>query len=76
MSFRIAYGNKYSENGWRMCNRDECVVANPLPYTNTAPIRAGGDAATILNAWIIWYHRNVEPLTSPVWGMVQRERRR
>lgn len=67
MSFRIAYGNKYSENGWRMCNRDECVVANPLPYTNTAPIRAG-DAATILNAWIIWYHRNVEPLTSPVWG--------
>ncbi|MGW0016943.1 peptidoglycan-binding protein [Rhodococcus sp. NPDC003382] len=67
MSFRKAYGYSHSENGWRMCNRDECVVANPLPYTNTAPIRAG-DAATILNAWIIWYHRNVEPLTSPVWG--------
>lgn len=67
MSFRTAYGYTHSENGWRMCNRDECVVANPLPNTNTAPIRVGV-AATILNAWLIWYHRNVEPLSSPVWG--------
>lgn len=67
MSFRTVYGYTHSENGWRMCNRDECVVANPLPHTNTAPIRRG-DAATILNAWIIWYHNNVEPLSSPVWG--------
>ncbi|RDI13441.1 D-alanyl-D-alanine carboxypeptidase-like protein [Rhodococcus sp. AG1013] len=67
MGFRRPYGNEYSENGWRMVDRDMCVVANALPYTNTAPIR-GGDAATILNAWLIWYHRNVEPLSSPVWG--------
>lgn len=67
MSFREIYGYKYSENGWRMCDRNECVVANVLPYTNTAPVRSG-DAATILNAWLLWYHHNVEPLTSPVWG--------
>lgn len=67
MSFRTIYGLAYSENGWRMCNRDECVVANPTPHSNTAPVRAG-DAATVLNAWLIWYHRNVEPVSSPVWG--------
>ncbi|NKR94335.1 hypothetical protein GS483_19615 [Rhodococcus hoagii] len=67
MSFRTIYGLDWSENGWRMCNRDECVVANVLPFTNTAPIRKGV-AATILNAWTIWYHYNVEKLTSPVWG--------
>lgn len=67
MGIRVAYGNKYSENGWRMVDRDMCVVANVVPHSNTAPVRAG-DAATILNAWLIWYHRNVEPITSPVWG--------
>ncbi|RVW02999.1 M15 family metallopeptidase [Rhodococcus xishaensis] len=67
MSFRTAYGNDYSENGWRMVDRDMCVVANVLPYTNTAPVRVG-DAATILNAWLLWYHHNVELLSSPVWG--------
>lgn len=67
MSFRTAYGFSRSENGWRMVNRDGCVVANPVPHSNTAPVRAGV-AATILNAWLIWYHHNVEPITSPVWG--------
>lgn len=70
MSFRTAYGYTRSENGWRMVNRDGCVVAGPsvgLPFTNTAPIRAG-HASTILVAWLLWYHRNVEPLSSPVWG--------
>lgn len=67
MSFRTIYGFDWSENGWRMCNRDECVVANVLPFTNTAPIRKGV-AATILNAWTLWYHRNVEAISSPVWG--------
>jgi hypothetical protein len=65
--FRTAYGYTHSENGWRMVNRECCVVANPVPFSNTAPVRAG-DAATILNAWLIWYHHNVEPITSPVWG--------
>jgi len=70
MSFRTVYGYAWSENGWRMCNRDECVVGGPLlglPHTNTAPIRRGA-ASTILVAWMAWYHRNVEPITSPVWG--------
>ena len=70
MSFRNVYGYARSENGWRMVNRDGCVVGGPsvgLPFTNTAPIRAG-HASTILVAWLLWYHRNVEPLTSPVWG--------
>lgn len=67
MGFRVAYGNKYSENGWRMVDRDMCVVANVVPHSNTAPVRAG-DAATILNAWLIYYHRHIEPITSPVWG--------
>lgn len=70
MSFRTVYGYSWSENGWRMVNRDGCVVAGPsigLPHSNTAPVRRG-DAATILNAWLWWYHHNVEPLTSPVWG--------
>lgn len=70
MSFRTAYGYSRSENGWRMCNRDECSlggVAAGLPYTDTAPIRSG-DASTILVAWMAWYHRNVEPIGSPVWG--------
>lgn len=67
MSFRIAYGYSHSENGWRMCNRDECVVANFVPHSSTAPLRKGAPA-TILNAWLMWYHQNVEPLSSPVWG--------
>lgn len=67
MTFRTAYGYTHSENGWPMVNRDGCVVANPVPHSNTAPVRAGV-AATILNAWLIWYHRHVEPITSPVWG--------
>ena len=70
MTFRTVYGYRWSENGWRMVNRDGCVVAGPsmgLPFTSTAPIRRG-PASTILVAWLAWYHRNVEPLTSPVWG--------
>lgn len=69
MSFRTAYGYTHSENGWRMCNRDECVVAltDRIPHTRTAPVRRG-HAATILNAWLLWYHANVEPITTPVWG--------
>ena len=70
MSFRTVYGYSRSENGWRMVNRDGCVVGGPsmgLPYTDTASIRHG-DASTILVAWLYWYHHNVEPLTSSVWG--------
>ncbi|AGM27356.1 hypothetical protein MASS_0754 [Mycobacteroides abscessus subsp. bolletii 50594] len=69
MSFRTAYGNTVSENGWRMCNRDECdIVRIPELYlVDTAPLRKGAPL-TILGAWLYWYDRNVEEITSPVWG--------
>lgn len=68
MSFRTAYGRTHSENGWRMCNRDECVIPPvPLEFIDTAPIRRG-DAAIVLGAWMVWYDRNVEEIVSPVWG--------
>lgn len=66
MSFRTAYGYSHSENGWRMCNRDECVVV-PGPYMNTAPIRSGAPAV-ILGDFARRYHAEVAPLVSPVWG--------
>lgn len=69
MSFRSVYGYTYSENGWRMCNRDECAIVNipNLYLVDTAPLRKGAPL-TILGAWIYWYDRNVEEILTPVWG--------
>lgn len=69
MTFRTAYGNKYSENGWQMCNRDECdIVRIPnLFLVDTAPLRRGAPL-TILGAWLRWYDQNVREIISPVWG--------
>lgn len=69
MSFRTAYGNTVSENGWRMCNRDECDIVriDELYLVDTAPLRKGAPL-TILGAWLYWYDRNVEEIDSPVWG--------
>lgn len=69
MTFATRYGNVLSENGWRMCNRDECdIVRIPELYlVDTAPLRKGAPL-TILGAWLYWYDRNVEEITSPVWG--------
>lgn len=69
MSFRSAYGYTRSENGWRMCNRDECdIVRIPgLTLVDTAPLRRGAPLV-ILGAWLRWYDQNVEEITSPVWG--------
>lgn len=69
MSFRTAYGYTRSENGWRMCNRDECAIVNipNLYLVDTAPIRKG-TPLTILGAWIYWYDRNVEEILTPAWG--------
>jgi hypothetical protein len=64
MSFRTAYGYSYSENGWRMCNRDECDDSPPpgLPGLRL-PVRRG-DASTILKAWASWFSVNVENLNN------------
>ncbi|WP_422785261.1 LGFP repeat-containing protein, partial [Rhodococcus rhodnii] len=51
---------------WRMVDRDGCVVANTVPFSNTAPSRAG-IAATILNAWLICIPP-CRTYRSPVWG--------
>ncbi|MFW0790097.1 M15 family metallopeptidase [Gordonia sp. CPCC 205333] len=70
MSFRTVYGNTYSENGWRMVNRDSCIVIDDGEIAKqmaTAPIRAG-TAALVLGAWARWYHEHVEPIIGPVWG--------
>lgn len=69
MSFRTVNGNTHTEDGWRCCNRDECdIVRIPELYlVDTAPLRKGAPL-TILGAWLYWYDRNVEEITSPVWG--------
>lgn len=72
MSFRTVYGYSVSENGWRMCNRDECdLVHIPDPFlTDSAPLRKGAPLV-IIGAWLYWYDRNVEEITSNVWGWSQ-----
>lgn len=69
MSFRTVNGSTYSENGWRLCNRDECAVPTipELYLVDTAPLRVG-PPLTILGAWCYWYDRNVEEILTPVWG--------
>lgn len=56
-----------SENGWPMCSSAACVSETVVPAARAVPLRAG-DVATILNAWLILYNREVEPITSQVWG--------
>jgi hypothetical protein len=69
MSFRQAYGNDWSENSWRMCNRDECAlpISPDMTFVDTAPIRKG-EPLTILSAWLKYYDDNIDPVSSPVWG--------
>lgn len=68
MSFRLAYGNAYSENGWRMVNVDGCSLPLVnLDYLNAAWIR-DGDPLVILSAWLKYYDDNIAPIVSTVWG--------
>lgn len=69
MSFRTAYGYSRSENGWRMCNRDECVLV-PGPYMASAPLRRG-PAEILLGDLVRRYDREVAPVRSSVWGWSQ-----
>ncbi|AEJ93493.1 lysin A [Mycobacterium phage Airmid] len=66
MSFRTVYGHDWSENGWRMCNRDECVVVAG-PFMNTAPLRRG-PAEILLGEFVRRYHAVCAPVVSSVWG--------
>lgn len=69
MSFRTAYGHTYSENGWRMVNRDGCSlpISPGMTYINTAPIR-DGTPLVILSAWLKYYDTHIATVSSPVWG--------
>lgn len=65
MSFRNYKGNDWSENGWRICDRNECErIFIPGANNNflAAMIVRSGPSEVVLRAWAIWYHRNVEPL--------------
>ncbi|MFE5789532.1 peptidoglycan-binding protein [Rhodococcus erythropolis] len=65
MTFRTAYGNTHSENGWRICNRDACeriYVPGADNQFLAAMIVRSGPSEVVLRAWAIWYHRNVERL--------------
>lgn len=66
VSFRTVYGYSKSENGWRMCNRDECVLVAG-PFMDTAPLRRG-PAEIILGDFVRRYHAQCAPVISPVWG--------
>lgn len=56
-----------TENGWPMVNADKTVSVEVVKSAKKVPLLRG-DVATILNAWIILYNREVEPIRSQVWG--------
>jgi hypothetical protein len=65
MSFRSYKGNTISEDGWRICSRDECDDTPPPGLAGLRlPVRRG-DASTILKAWAAWFSANVENLNNP-----------
>lgn len=64
MGFRNVYGNRYSENGWRMCDANECV-SNPIPGTSLRLPFRKGEPDVIMRAWLSFFNRNVESLNNP-----------
>ncbi len=64
MGFRLAYGNKYSENGWRMCDINECDRL-PIPGTGLVLPFRKGDASVVMRGWLSWFNANVESLSNP-----------
>lgn len=66
MSFRTVNGSTHSENGWKLCDRNECVTVAG-PFMNTAPLRKGAPEIT-LGDFARRYHAEVAPIISPVWG--------
>ena len=56
-----------SENGWPMIPANHCAIVEVVPAAKKVPLRRGS-VATILNAFLILYDREVEPITSQVWG--------
>lgn len=65
MTFRSYNGNTHTENGWRICNSDQCVT---LWYAGKPVLIRDGDAATVIKWWIDWFDANVEKIKSQIWG--------
>ncbi|QOP64391.1 lysin A, L-Ala-D-Glu peptidase domain [Gordonia phage Orla] len=57
MTFRRYGGNDWSENGWRICDRNECTAVSVAGMNLV--VRAGV-AAEVLGAFLLWYHENVD----------------
>ncbi|MBE7190476.1 M15 family metallopeptidase [Jatrophihabitans endophyticus] len=57
MGFRSYQGNTRSENGWRICDRAQCVVTT---VAGMNLVVRDGVAADVLTAWLAWYHENVD----------------
>jgi len=64
MGFRTVYGNRYSENGWRMCDAAECDTMEIPDTALRLPFRKG-EANDIMRGWLSWFNRNVESLNNP-----------
>lgn len=64
MSFRVFEGNVLSEDGWRMCNADECVWVT-IPGTDVTIQVRSGVPQTILPAFAARFNQLVEPLRDP-----------
>ena len=61
MSYRVAYGNTWSEDGWRMVNDDECVWST-IPGTNVSIQLRKGTPTTVLVAFAARFNAMIEPL--------------
>lgn len=64
MAFIIKQGYRYSENGWRMCNIQECDRME-IPGTGLKLWFRKGAANDIMRAWLSWFNANVENLNNP-----------
>lgn len=56
-----------TENGWPMVNASSTVSVQVVPAAKKVPLLRG-DVATILNAFIIAYNRDVEKINTQIWG--------
>ena len=61
MSFRVVYGNTISENGWRMCNQDECTWST-IPGSSASIQLRSGIPTTIMVAFAAKFNKIIEPL--------------
>lgn len=64
MAFIRKQGYLYSENGWRMCDINECDRME-IHGTGLKLWFRKGEANDIMRAWLSWFNANVENLNNP-----------